>query len=715
MSETRFDVRDLAGRLVAVHVRRERVIGGERLKDFWWQLPGASKAGLGGRRSETLPLYGTERLATWPAEAPVIITEGEKAADALTARGLAALGTVTGAGNPVPSADSLAVLRGRTVILWPDHDDIGHEHMTKVGARLAGVAASVRLVTWPDAPPKGDAADWTGTTDELRAMLAAAPLASGQTAPTATATTDSAGAVTIPKAGADIAKLIRDGVAEGGRNPGALSIAGYYRHRDEPEAHAAAVVLAFAARCTPPLSEHEALAVVKSVYTRYKAGERAALDAADAEPERRAIITRLADVAPERVSWLWPGRLPLGKVAVLDGSPGLGKSTVTLDLAARVSRGHAMPDGTWSALAGPAGVVLLSAEDGPADTIRPRLEAAGADCERIALLTVADQHGAGLFTLPDDLPLLREAVNDLAARLVVVDPLMAFLAGATNSYRDQDMRRALAPLAQLADDTGAAVLVVRHFNKGASTDPLMRGGGSIGIVGAARAGLLVAPHPDDGDDPNGRRVLAVYKSNLAALPLALVYQLEDTGSGVARVAWEPEPFSISASDLLGAPVADEPRGAMDAAKSFLQDVLANGPKPARFVTDEATAAGISKRTLARARKTLGIQASKAGMHGGWLWSLPAEDHDEAAEGCHDTPKDAISTEWHPSVSLASFGPLDPTLAPSLLTADPSSTASRCRLCDRPATHQNATGAHCQAHALHEPGGLSHALATVAAG
>ena len=160
----------------------------------------------------------------------------------------------------------------------------------------------------------------------------------------------------------------------------------------------------------------------------------------------------LSGVEPEEVSWLWPSWLALGKLALVDGDPGLGKSAMTLDLAAWVSAGKTFPDG---AECEPAGVVLLSAEDRLADTIRPRLDAAGADTSRIlALATVPNENGhERLLSIPEDLPLIEKGIRRVGARLVVVDPLMAFLSGDTNSHRDQDVRRALAPLSRRLRDS----------------------------------------------------------------------------------------------------------------------------------------------------------------------------------------------------------------------------------------------------------------------
>jgi hypothetical protein len=280
-----------------------------------------------------------------------------------------------------------------------------------------------------------------------------------------------------------------------------------------------------------------------------------------------------------------------------------------------------LPDG---GRCGPKGVVLLSAEDGLADTVRPRLDAAGADVERIvALSTVVERNGAERsISLTQDLGTIERAVGRVGASLVVIDPLMAFLSTKTDSHKDQDVRRALAPLAALAERTGAAVLIVRHLNKAAGGNTLYRGGGSIGIIGAARSGLVVAPDPEDPE----RRILASNKHNLAKAAQSLVFRVGTAPNGAARVAWGGT-SGLSASDILKEPADPEQRSAFSEAKDFLSKELADGRVAAELVKKDARAAGVSERTLKRAKRALGVGSEKEG-DGTWSWVPP----DEGAEG-----------------------------------------------------------------------------------
>lgn len=329
------------------------------------------------------------------------------------------------------------------------------------------------------------------------------------------------------------------------------------------------------------------------------------------DPGWGPVTVRLADVEPEVVEWLWPGRVPLGKVTIIDGDPGLGKSTLVLDLAARVSTGRSLPTSeTW--LRG--GVVILTAEDGLGDTVRPRLQVAEADLDRVlALTTVCDRKGRRLPQLPGDLAHVRTAALDVDARLIIIDPLTAYLGAEIDAHRDAEVRQALAPLADLAATTGAAVLCVRHFNKSRGGSALHRGSGSIAFSGAARSVLAVGRDPNDPE----RRILASVKCNLAPPAESLGWELVSAGS-VARIRWLGS-SQVAADQLVDQQPVDDGR-AIDRASELLEEVLADGPRPVSEVRRALAGSGIAWRTLQRARGALGVLLSRPG--GVPTWRMP---------------------------------------------------------------------------------------------
>ncbi len=353
-------------------------------------------------------------------------------------------------------------------------------------------------------------------------------------------------------------------------------------------------------------------------------------------------LVRLSTVAAERVTWLWQSRLPAGKLTVLDGDPGVGKSTLAVAMAAHVSTGRPWPDGTPC----PHGdVLILSAEDGLADTVRPRLDAAGGDPTRVHALTgvrwVSEDSTTyeRPVTLADVDP-IRAAVERVRARLVVVDVLMAYLPAGTDSHRDQDVRTVLARLAQLGEDTGCSLLLLRHLNKATGGSPLYRGGGSIGIVGAARSGLLAAIDPDD----ETRRVLSLTKSNLAPEPESLAYRLTSAPNGCAAVKWEGV-TAHRAADLLSRREDDDERGERDEATAWLLDYLQSkgGEAASRDIYKAARAEGIAERTLKRARHRARVESVRSGFPSTTVWSVRPQS------GQLGQPSDP--------------GPSDPTVAP----------------------------------------------------
>jgi len=342
-------------------------------------------------------------------------------------------------------------------------------------------------------------------------------------------------------------------------------------------------------------------------------------EARENDSTRLARLVLLSTVKPERISWLWPGRVPLGKLTLFDGDPGLGKSTLALDLAARISEGREMPDGTESDLDGPAGTVLLTAEDGLADTVRPRLDAAESDCTRIvALRFVVNADGKQQLPTVRDIDAIEEAITLVGARLIVFDPLVAYL-GKADSHKDQQVRAALADLADLADRTHAAVIAIRHLRKSSAEQAMYRGGGSIAMIAAARAAHLIAPDPDD---PEERRILAPLKMNLARPSPSLAFVLHGLGD-VARIVWQGE-SDHTAEDLLGSS-RTRARPALEEAADFLRTALEQGPRPMRELLLEAQAMGIAEVTVRRAKSELGVESNKEDFEGGWTWELADEE------------------------------------------------------------------------------------------
>lgn len=357
----------------------------------------------------------------------------------------------------------------------------------------------------------------------------------------------------------------------------------------------------------------------------------------DPPPGRLRYVT-LADVEPEPITWLWHHRIARGKIVIFEGDPGLGKSTVTCDLAARISRGWSLPDDPTPPAA-PAHVLIVSAEDGIADTIVKRVAAAGADMTRVHVVTeVIGDEGPRTVEIPDDVPHFEELVNNLGVVLVIIDPLFAYVAGSIDTFRDHHMRRALHPFKEMAERTGASVVALRHLNKAGGGKAMYRGGGSIAIGGAARSVLMAGVHPED-DTTN---VIAVTKTNLGPKPKAMTYKLVgDLEHDCARIEWG-DPVDIDA-DVLAAGPDVEDRSALDEACELLEDLLADGATSAKEVRAQLVrGAGVSEATLRRAKGKLKVVAIKSNFAGGWLWTLPVSDEGaQPPEGAHTADMNAF--------------------------------------------------------------------------
>lgn len=381
------------------------------------------------------------------------------------------------------------------------------------------------------------------------------------------------------------------------------------------------------------------------------------------------VLIRLSEIEPERLSWLWPGRLARGKVTLLVGDPGLGKSFVTLDAGARISTGREWPDGGPAPLGE---VILLNAEDGLADTIRPRVDVLQGDAARFHILRAVLQEDAERpFSLGADLPALEKALIATRAVLVIIDPVSAYL-GKTDSYKDAEVRGLLAPLARLAERHAVAVLGVMHLTKDTQRRAIHRAGGSVAFVGAARVVLAVGK--DQGDEV--RRLLVPVKTNLSAPPASLAYRIAGLAGEAAHVEWEPEPVrGVEADTLLGAE-APEDRAERRDADELLRELLAEGERPSLELFKAARANGVSERTLHRAKRRLGIKARREGVPGKkggrWYWFLPGSEWSPSK-----TATDQLETATY--AELAAFeqqdARIDETARPSRKAATAQSTAA----------------------------------------
>jgi hypothetical protein len=328
-------------------------------------------------------------------------------------------------------------------------------------------------------------------------------------------------------------------------------------------------------------------------------------------------LIRVTDIRPEPISWLWPGYVPRGKLTLLDGDPDYGKSLITVDMAARLSRGRELPDGTPGGSIGR--TLFLQAEDKAEDTLHPRLEAAGANFDHVFVLGRDGPH-ARWVRLPRHLRRIEDLIRAEGVGLVVLDPMIAFLSRATCVSNDQMMRQVLGPLAGMADRTQSAVVMVRHLNKKAEQEALYRGGGSIGIAGMARSALLVIDHPK----AKGQRVLTVTKANLAERPPSLVYRVVKTPAGAATIEWI-DVLDLTADELLHPkPEPKRPEIGVLQAAEWLFEKLRDGPRPAKEIIEAALAAGISERTLERAKGPASVVSKLVNERGkpkGWVWKL----------------------------------------------------------------------------------------------
>lgn len=341
-------------------------------------------------------------------------------------------------------------------------------------------------------------------------------------------------------------------------------------------------------------------------------------DGTGAKKKRRR-WQRLNDVVEETVTWLWARRLPRGKFTLLAGDPEAGKTFVAGAVTAALTSGLRLPDDGDGPPGGRTVVIFLTYEDGLGDTIRPRLRRCGADLEHVVVVDkgevpITSRDVGEVTTLVRE---LRETgVVDV---VLVIDPLMSFIGGKTDTATDNAVREALAPWIALADREALTILALIHLNKG-DGKPLYRIMASIALVGLARVVLVAGPVPSRRDGHAGERMgLGILKSNLADKWGVIEYEIVDEdGPGTGALRWGVYRAALRGEDLISRP-RGRPDDARDEAKDFLAKALADGPRPAKGLREEAEQEGITWATLRRAKKELGVLSYRLSVPGEWWW------------------------------------------------------------------------------------------------
>ncbi len=402
---------------------------------------------------------------------------------------------------------------------------------------------------------------------------------------------------------------------------------------------------------------------------------------AETTPPSALSIRCMADIEAKPIDWFWPGKIARGKATMIAGNPGLGKSQLALWLAAKTSSGSKWPNDDGMAPMG--GVLIISGEDAAADTIKPRLMAVGANLEIINIVDGVRNSNGSLrgFDLSQDIDFLGQLMAKLGnTTLVIIDPVSAYLGG-TDSHKNADVRALLSPLSSLAEKHNAAIVLVSHLNKSGG-EAVSRITGSGAFVAASRATFIVANEIIEGKD-TGRRLFMPAKNNLGPDNSGLAFTVKshqlENGIETSRIVWQSGTIDKSADEVLAAIHTITPNDApkRNEAKNFLCEVLSDGPLPAKEIKRQANEAGITWRTVERAKTKLLVTTTRNGFgkDAFYEWSLPntkAEntiDRHTCENGgpCNDTPHNSpkqgplpIDRQMAGEDSLAAYGNGDAT-------------------------------------------------------
>lgn len=525
-----------------------------RPKGFYQRRPDGKGGYINDLKGIVPTLYHQDELKqAIDSTEPIYLVEGEKDADRLWSLGLVASTNPMGAGKWRNNYNE--ALRGADLIIIPDNDNPGHDHVSRIVKSCYGVASRIRLLELPDLNGRSvqDVSDWldAGGTREVLERLANS-----------------------------------------------------------------------ASEWTP----------------------------LNSQTDEAVRLVCLADIEPETVSWLWYPYIPQGKLTLLEGDPGVGKSWVSLAIATAVSLGKGL---LGVEATEPARVVIASAEDGLGDTIRPRLDAMKAN---VANINAID----GALTFDDSgLLKLEGYIESLHPALVILDPLVAYLGAKIDLHRANETRAIMSQLAHIAEKYNVAILAIRHLTKGGAARPIYRGLGSIDITASCRSVLLAGCDPET---PQNRGLVQI-KSNLAPMGDAIGFELRDSS-----FYWTGE-CGLTAGQILA--IEDtETTSVLDEAIEFLNDELVDGPVPASQIFNDARDAGLSKITVKRAKAKLGIvtrRQGETGKRGGgrFTWELPVshlEGQDDLEyQGYHIKENDTLNNS---SFKNAPQGIGDDTLNPN---------------------------------------------------
>ncbi len=343
----------------------------------------------------------------------------------------------------------------------------------------------------------------------------------------------------------------------------------------------------------------------------------------------------MANVQPETVSWLWYPYIPLGKLTLLEGDPGIGKSWVSLAIATAVSLGKGLPG---TEVAEPQMVLLASAEDGLGDTLRPRFDAMAANVRNVHAIKGSLDFGNG------GLAVLQRDIEQVKPALVIIDPLVAYLGPGVDIHRANETRAVMSQLAEIAESSHVAILAVRHLTKGGALKAIYRGLGSIDFAAACRSVLMAGCDPDN----DQKRAIVQIKSNLAAKGRAIGFELRE-----GHFYWTGE-SDLTAARILAAEDSQDGISARDEAENFLRDELSSGPVEWQQIEKDRKAAGISEITLRRARESLSVKIRREGEQGKRgggrsVWELP-----EVLVAQKDLLVQEVHTEKNEQVNPISF-------------------------------------------------------------